>query len=60
MKIIVFFIQASEIKSILEHLGIMTEVPKMRQARGQSQCHLWSWPIETKEHLNYIDVADQD
>jgi hypothetical protein len=60
MKIIAFVIQASEINSILEYFGMPTEAPKVHEAREPPQSELWSGLSETKEHLNDIDVADQD
>jgi hypothetical protein len=41
MTIIAFVMQASEIKKILEHVGLPTQVLKAATARGPPQADLW-------------------
>jgi hypothetical protein len=41
MTIIAFVMQASEIKKILEHVGLPTQASKAAAARGPPQADLW-------------------
>jgi hypothetical protein len=41
MKLIAFVVQASEIRRILDHIGLPTEAPKAQPAREPPQGDLW-------------------
>jgi hypothetical protein len=54
MTIIAFVMQASEIKKILEHVGLPTQAPKAAAARGPPQADLW------QQNGANVDPADED
>jgi hypothetical protein len=54
MTIIAVVVQASEIKKILEHVGLLTQAPKAATARGPPQADLWH-----QDGAN-ADPADED
>jgi hypothetical protein len=60
LKIIAFVIQDTEIKSILEHLGIPTEARSVPQTHGPPRSESWPWQREPDEHKSDVDAANQD
>jgi hypothetical protein len=53
MKLIAFVVQASEIRRLLDHIGLPTEAPKAHPARGPPQGDL-------SGHADTVGSEDED